>query len=887
MLLSPAMKTTCLVLFTVILIYSGCTSSQRAAANAYHSAYDDTSLLVQAGPILLPYNRYIDPAGSIIRFGDPEYENHSLDCCLLPDGKTLAVEDRYGVAFMDVQTQKVLFHYDYETGKKRKYLMSTYSGIKTLTINNEVHIFWSATNTDNNLSEVLDATWSGNQATLVQTFELKPLAPAPMALPNDIAVNTENGIVYLYVVLNGNNQLVKINWQTRQTVWSAPTGVAPYGIVLANGKAYVTNWAGPVPTDTTRETAGIPYGSVYIDHRTGGTLNGTISVIDLKDGKEIKQVTVGLHPNAIIKSADEQFVYVANGNSDYVSVISAGSNTVVDSISVSLNRSGNSFIGSSPNALLLDKKENRLYVANGMDNALAVIRLGAKSSNNNGEDRILGFIPTEAYPAGLTMDNQNIYVANLEGEGARLNIKGSYNSHHMGATVSVIPIPKDEDISAMTTRVEKANLMFRTKLAQLLPRPGVKPKPVPERIGEPSLITHVIYIIKENRSYDQVLGDMPQGNGMKSLCVFGDSITPNQHLLAKNFELMDNYYVSGKSSAEGHQWTDAAMTSDYVEKNVRAWFRSYPHVQTDALVYNKEGFIWNDALDHGKSVRIYGEACEPEWNPALKWKDIYDRYQQGNPVEFINKTTISRVRPILCMTSPCADTHDFTDVMRADAFIKELHQYEQMDGDQWPQLMVMALSDDHTAGLNPNYPTPRAMVASNDLAVGKIVEAVSHSKFWKNTVIFITEDDSQDAWDHVSAYRSTGFVISPYSELHKTVHTNYNQTCIVRTIEQILGIPPMNIIDATAAPMFDCFKNEPDTAVYTACKNIVPVDEKNKDRSELTGQELNYAILTSTPEYQYVDRGNDDLLNRIMWFMAKGKQPYPKAMTQSGKDKDD
>ena len=332
MLLSPAMKTTCLVLFTVILIYSGCTSSQRAAANAYHSAYDDTSLLVQAGPILLPYNRYIDPAGSIIRFGDPEYENHSLDCCLLPDGKTLAVEDRYGVAFMDVQTQKVLFHYDYETGKKRKYLMSTYSGIKTLTINNEVHIFWSATNTDNNLSEVLDATWSGNQATLVQTFELKPLAPAPMALPNDIAVNTENGIVYLYVVLNGNNQLVKINWQTRQTVWSAPTGVAPYGIVLANGKAYVTNWAGPVPTDTTRETAGIPYGSVYIDHRTGGTLNGTISVIDLKDGKEIKQVTVGLHPNAIIKSADEQFVYVANGNSDYVSVISAGSNTVVDSI---------------------------------------------------------------------------------------------------------------------------------------------------------------------------------------------------------------------------------------------------------------------------------------------------------------------------------------------------------------------------------------------------------------------------------------------------------------------------------------------------------------------------------------------------------------------------
>ncbi len=883
------MKTAYIFFLTVFAIaYSGCSStSHNSGAQAFHSAYDDTTLVVQAGPILLPYNRYIDPAGSVVRFGAPEFENHSLDCILLTDGKTLAVEDRYGVAFIDIQKQKLIFHYDYESGKKRKSLMSTYSGIKCLRINNEDHILWSATNTDDNSSEILDATWDGSQTKNVQTFELKPIAPAPMALPNDIAINNEDGVNYLYVVLNGNNQLTKINWSTKQIIWTTSTGVAPYGVTLTNSKAYVTNWAGPIPTDTTRETAGVPYGSAYIDHRTGGTLNGTVSVIDLKDGKEIKQVSVGLHPNAIIKSADGKFIYVANGNSDDVSVISTTLNTVVDSISVSLNRNGQSYIGSSPNALQLNKTGNTLYVANGMDNALAVIRLGEKSSANTGEDKLLGFIPTEAYPAGLVMDNENLYVSNLEGEGARLNIKGSYNAHHMGATVSIIPIPKDEELPALTARVEKANLMFRTRLSQLLPRPNAKPKPVPDRIGEPSLLQHVIYIIKENRSYDQVLGDMPQGNGMRSLCVFGDSITPNQHKLALNFELMDNYYVSGKSSAEGHQWTDAAMTSDYVEKNVRAWFRSYPHVQNDALVYNKEGFIWNDALDHGKTVRIYGEACDPEWDKNLKWKDIYERYQQGNPVEFKNQTTISRVRPILCQTSPCADTHDFTDVMRADAFIKELHQYEQKDGDQWPQLMVMALSDDHTAGLNQNYPVPRAMVASNDMAVGQIVDAVTHSRFWKNTVIFITEDDSQDAWDHVSAYRTTGFVISPYSQLHKTVHTNYNQTCIVRTIEQILGIPPMNIIDATATPMFDCFKNEADTTIFTAIKNKVPLDEKNKDRSQLSGQELNYSVLTSTPDYQYVDRGNDDLLNRILWFMAKGKQPYPKAMTMTGKDKDD
>jgi YVTN family beta-propeller protein len=651
--------------------------------------------------------------------------------------------------------------------------------------------------------------------------------------------------------------------------------------------AYVSNWAGPVPTDTTRETAGVPYGSAYIDHRTGGTLNGTVSVIDLKDGREVKQIVVGLHPNAIIKSNDEQFIYVANGNSDYVSVIHTSTNTVVDSIPVSVMQGKQSYIGSSPNALLLDKPGKRLYVANGMDNALAVVDIGNLSADGKGSHKLQGFIPTEAYPAGLCVDDKNIYVCNLEGEGSRLEIKGAYNSHHSQATISVIPIPKDEELSAFTKRVEKANLIFRSQLSQLLPRQSVKPKPVPDRIGEPSLIKHVLYIIKENRTYDQVFGDLPQGNGMKSLCIYGDSITPNQHQLTKDFELMDNYYVSGKSSAEGHQWTDAAMTSDYVEKNVRAWFRSYPHVQNDALVYNKEGFIWNDALDHGKSVRIYGEACEPEWNRKFGWRDIYKSYKNGTPVKFKNETTISRVRPILCETSPCADTHDFSDVMRADAFIKELHQYAKMNGDHWPELMVMALSDDHTAGLNPKYPTPRAMVADNDMAVGKIIDAICHSRFWHSTAIFITEDDSQNGWDHVSAYRSTAIVISPYSELHKTVHTNYNQTCIVRTIEQILGIPPMNVIDATATPMFDCFKNTIDTATFTGIHNIIPLDEMNKEESALQGQELKYAILSSAPEYEYVDRGDDELLNRILWFAAKGKQPYPRTATLGKKAKDD
>jgi hypothetical protein len=430
-------------------------------------------------------------------------------------------------------------------------------------------------------------------------------------------------------------------------------------------------------------------------------------------------------------------------------------------------------------------------------------------------------------------------------------------------------------------------MQFRTRITQLLPRADVHPKPVPERIGEPSSIKHVLYIIKENRTYDQVLGDVKEGDGMQSLCMYGDSVTPNQHRIAKDYMLLDNYYASGKSSAEGHQWTDAAMTSDYVEKMVRAWFRSYPHVQEDALVENKEGFIWNDALDHGHSVRIYGEACLPQWEGSHEWKDIYALYRSGKPFVFKNESTISRVRPAMSQAYPCGDELAITDQLRADAFIKELRDYESKPGDEWPELMVIALPDDHTAGTNPAFPTPESMLADNDLALGRIADAVTHSRFWGNTAIFVTEDDSQNGTDHVSAYRTTGFVLSPYSRLRRTVHTDYNQTCIVRTIEQILGIPPMNTIDATALPMFDCFAGEMDTTPYTYLPNRIPLDRMNKPEGKLHGQELRYERISSGPEYARVDEGDDDLLNRILWFHAKGKKPYPKRYTVPKKAKKD
>ncbi|WPV01540.1 bifunctional YncE family protein/alkaline phosphatase family protein [Mucilaginibacter sp. cycad4] len=871
-----------------------------------HSAYDDSTLNRHILPVLMPYNRIIDPAGTVISFGDASDENHSMDVRLIPGTKFIAVEDRYGLTIIDTAAKKVTTRWTYKQDPRYRGLTSTYSGLKVVNIDGQTQIYWSAAagKGKDSKSYVFQAVWKDENISIQNTFNFKAEGESPLALPNDLAINKENGINYLYVVLNGNNQLVKINLTNEKTVWTRSTGVAPYGLTIARDKIFLTNWAGPQAIDTLkRETAGVPYGKAYIDPKTGATVQGTVMVMDLAKGDEIKEITVGLHPNAIINSADEAFVYVANGNSDMVSVISTSSLQNVAAIDVKLNPGKKSYIGDTPNALAINADGTTLYVANGLDNAVAMVQLGSKTSlKGTGNNEVKGFIPTEAYPGGLAVDGNNLFVTNLEGEGSRIgtdeigksNLKGdlpsgadgtAYNSHHSKATVSMIAIPDDALLKQYTQKVQNLNLSFRQEIAQLLPRKNIAPKPIPERIGEPSVFNHVLYIIKENRTYDQVLGDMPEGDGNKSLCIYGDSVTPNQHNLARNFLLLDNYYVSGKCSAEGHQWTDAAMVTDYVEKSVRSWFRSYPHVQEDALVYDGNGFIWNNAADHGKTVRIYGEACAVHFDDKLSWSDIYNNYTAGKPFAFKNTSTISRVRPMLSQNFPGSDEHKINEQLRATAFIKELHEYEQKPGDQLPQLMIMALSADHTVGTRPGYPTPDAMVADNDLALGRIVEAISKSRFWKNTVIFVTEDDSQAGWDHVSAYRTTGFVISPYSRLQHKVSKNYNQTCVVRSIEQILGLPPMNIIDATALPMFDCFTSKPSPYTYTSLKNRVPLNKISLPFSSLKGPALHFAQLSSRPEYDHIDGGNDDVMNRILWFAAKGKKAYPAKL--AGKDEDE
>lgn len=845
--------------------------------------------------IRLPYDRFIHPAGKQVTFGHHSLENHALDAVLSPDQRWLVVQERYSLVFINTFTEEVVHVLYPGDTPGLGGAMNTYSGICWYTRRGIDYIWFSAVIKPNK-SFVLAVRWDGRTAMITRIFEYSPDRYAGVALPNEILIREESDGEFLYVVLNGNNKIIKQDMDTGDTIWLQETGVAPYGLAEANNKLYVTNWGGRLPEAGDVDIAGVPWGVARVDPETGATRDGSVSVIDPETGDLLETIIVGLHPNDIIASRNEKFIYVANANSDNVSVISTETDTIVETISVRMLPEKNPFFGDSPNGLAISTNGKILYVANGMDNAIAVVRLGSRASGKGElpESQIEGFIPTGAYPSSICLSlDRRMFITNLEGEGARLTLTPdssttpAYNVHHMLTSVSILKHPGKKLLKKYTEEVIALNQLSRLNSVKLPPRENIEPKPVPERIGEPSVFKHVVYIIKENRTYDQVLGDMEQGRGDSSLCIYGEQVTPNTHTLATDFLLMDAYHVSGKSSAEGHQWTDAAIVTDYIEKNVRAWFRSYPHVQNDALVYAPTGFIWDNAIRNGKTVRIYGEAAIPFFDRTLGWEDIYSGFLRGEPFNFTNITTVAPVRKLLSPTYPGYNHHAIPDILRADAFIRELKEFEAMEGDSLPELIIMALPNDHTAGTRPGYPTPRAQVADNDLALGRIVEAITQSRFWENTVIFVTEDDSQDGWDHLSAYRTVGLVISPYSRLGQTISSYYAQPSMIRTIEQILGLPPMNIQDAIASPMFDCFTTIPDYTVYEAVPNKIPLDEMNPPLNSLTGKALHYARQSLDPQFDHVDAGNDDILNRILWFSARGKQPYPARYAGDADEDDD
>jgi len=404
---------------------------------------------------------------------------------------------------------------------------------------------------------------------------------------------------------------------------------------------------------------------------------------------------------------------------------------------------------------------------------------------------------------------------------------------------------------------------------------SMKKVPVPQLPNQTSLFKHVVYIIKENRTYDQVLGDMAQGDGDTSLVEFGREITPNHHLLAETFVLLDNFNCSGVLSADGHQWTDEAYATDYLEKSFGDFSRSYPYDGDDALAYASSGFIWDNVLNHGLTFRNYGEFADALIDPpSATFTDIYQDFLNGtNKIKIHSKANLSQLIPYLCPTY-IGFPNKVSDQYRAGEFIKELREFEK--NDNFPNFIIMLLPNDHTSGTRPGMPIPQAAVADNDLALGQIVEAISGSKFWNETCIFVTEDDPQAGLDHVDGHRTVGMVISPYTKRGKVVSTYYSQINMVRTIENILAIPPMNQLDLTAESMDDCFTGKPDFTPYKALKNNIPLDQLNPPLISLEGKQLYWAKKSLEQNLDDVDNIDEDVFNQIIWYAVKGySRPYP------------
>jgi DNA-binding beta-propeller fold protein YncE len=701
-------------------------------------------------------------------------------------------------------------------------------------------------------------------------------------IPTGIAVSRDEKRIF--VAGNLSNRLFELDAETGNILNQWDAGVAPFDVVLCKDKVYVSNWGGRRP-DVNSPTGPAGRGTlVRVDDRSIAN-EGSVTVIDL-DSTNQSDIITGLRSSTMALSPNKKFLVVANTGSDTLSVISTRNDTVVETICARQNPAD--LFGAQPNGVAFDRAGKRLFVCNGTQNAVAVF--GFKP----GESQLLGLIPVGWFPGAIAYDShvRKIYVANIKGIPTEMQ-KAGQGAHGMGfstkqytGSLSLVPVPSGKQLQQLTLAARDDMRYPLVAQAMLPPRANQPVAPVPERIGEPSVFSHVVYIIKENRTYDQVLGDVSEGNGDADLCTFGEQVTPNEHKLVRDFCLLDNIYCCSAISSDGHQWTDTGIATDYVEREFAGWPRSYPAGGfglggEDALAYSPAGFIWNDALAHGKTVGDLGEftTASKYWKSTgstnISFLDAYHDFVSGsNAIVYSSTPDIESMRSFVDTNTIGWDL-SVPDVWRAAQFIKYLKQSEAEDN--LPNLVILWLPNDHTSGTKYHEPTPEAQAADNDLAVGQVVDAVSHSKYWTNTCVFAIEDDPQNGWDHVSGYRTTAYVASAYTKRGAVVNTQYNQTSVLRTMELILGLPPMNQMDATATPMFDCFTGTPDFTAFDAIPNQTPLDKMNPPPKKIANpQSRKDAVVSARLPLDKEDQCPEDLFNHILWRAIKGPQtPYP------------
>ncbi|MFF2407335.1 alkaline phosphatase family protein [Streptomyces sp. NPDC058092] len=635
--------------------------------------------------------------------------------------------------------------------------------------------------------------------------------PATIKIPADgskhalvgAAVFSADGST-VYSAVNGQNRVVAIDAATGTIKQSWTVGNAPRGIAMVGNKLYVSNEGGrPAKAgDTTINSYGT---QVPADPDTGATTTGTVSVITLADpSAAVGSIDVGLHPTAVY--AKNGAVFVTNTADNDVSVINTANDKVVQTIATQPWPEAS--VGYEPNAVTLTD-DGRLLVTLGRANAVAVYRYTSPQEPAG----YVGLLPTDYFPAEITTVGKNVVVSNTRGIDARRPTnKAGHGTHDTTSSLTQFTLPDDGVIKSETAKVFKQNGWNGSSVSQ--GTGDAKPVPVPVKLGDPSTIKHVFLLVKENRTYDQVFGDMPQGNGDPSLTQFGDNVTPNQHALARQFGLYDNTYDIGTNSAEGHNWLMQADNPEYTESSAGEYKRSYD-TQDDALGHQKSGFIWTGAQAAGKTVRDFGQFQSFESKPAgASWQNLYcdaknmDATGQKTAYPIQTGSAIPSLNKVSVPGFPKFDM-DVPDVYKQEIWKQDFEKNGPAN------LNMFWFSNDHTGG-----PTnSAAAVADNDLAVGKMVDQISHSKYWKDSAIFVVEDDSQNGLDHVDGHRAPVQIISPWARHGKVDSHYYSQITMIRTIEQILGIHPMNQKDSAASPMRGAFTQHADFTPFTALPN--------------------------------------------------------------------
>jgi YVTN family beta-propeller protein len=633
----------------------------------------------------------------------------------------------------------------------------------------------------------------------------------------------------LYAAVNGQNTVVAIEPLTGTIKQTWNVGIAPRQLKFVGTKLYVSDEGGrhARPGETTINSYGT---EVPANPYLGTSTTGVLSVIDTTNpAAAVGQIEVGLHPTDMHVEGDS--LYVANTNDDTVSVVDTSTDEVVQTIATQPYRG--SAIGYAPDALAV--YNGRLLVSLGRANAIAVYKLGA---NPLAPVSYVGLVPTDFYPEDVFPVDDQIVVANRRGIDARGPLitfnhgtgttpATGHGTHGTTASLTRFTLPSDNEIKSTYTPMVFSQNGWGPGTTDVKHAKGKKAKavPVPKRIGNPSTIKHVFLLVKENRTYDQVHGDMPEGNGDPSLAQFGEQVTPNIHAMSRQFGLYDNTYDVGTNSAEGHNWLMQGDDPEYTESSAGEYIRSYD-TENDVLGHQRSGFLWTAIMSAGHSAKNFGEFMIFENKPAgATWQQYYCAAKSveegGDPAQLYDP----RIRLNTRSPIPSLDNISNHDAPMFDMGIPDTYRYQiwKQDflNDGPADFNMMWLSDDHTGG----PVSSRSNVAGGDLALGKIVETISHSKYWKDSAIFVVEDDSQNGADHVDGHRAPIQIISPWAVHGKTISTYYSQISMVRTIEQILGAEPLNQKVAAATPMFDAFQPKPDYTPFTALPNRISLTE--------------------------------------------------------------